>query len=384
MSEETEKNIVMDYATQRYAPVSTETTPETEIVTDTPVETPDANVTTEIVDRPTAEVPAETTAPVETVVDYSKIISEASEGLFPDIDAFKASLPKIKDYDTLVAKNTELEEKLKVDPFANDYARTINEMLLAGKSAEAIENFTKISKLDIDSLPADEVKVMRLVKEGYSESVARQKVALDYPIEDYEEGTPRRLVLEEELRISSIEDRNVLKEYKKELTTIDNSAQVAAQQQAEQQRLEQIANAEQHKQVVKQAIPKIAETISGLGEKNLNGKEGEEAVKLNFEYNADYKAELPQKLEAFFIDSQMPLNDENIALAQKYIRADYLEKNFDTISQQIFKHAEAITTEKVVNKYENRSGLPEETTTVIVDDTKQQYNEFLNRVATRG
>lgn len=373
-----DKNEIMEYASQKYAPTATETPSSTEIVPDkAPETTADAPVSTEIVENTTTtEPPAPAPSNDTPVVDYSKFLSDESEGLFTDVDSFKAALPKIKEYDTLVQTKTELEEKLKVDPFANDYVKTLNEMVRAGKSADEIENFTKISRLDLDQVSAIDAKVMVMVKDGYSEAIARQIVQQEFPLEDFEEGTTERTILEEKLRVSSLKDREILKGYKKELGTVDNSAQV----QAEQQRLAQIATAEAHKQSVKQVVPKIAEGIQGLGEKNLNGKDGEEAVKLKFDYSADFKAELPKKLESFFLDGQMDVTDENIELANKYIRADYLEKNFDQISQAIFKHAEAITTEKMVNKYENLSGLPAETSNTVVDTSKQEYNDFLDKI----
>lgn len=394
MSQEENLSPMMEYAAQKYAPVSTETTTETAIVTDTvPETTTDAPVSTEIVENTTT---SETTDPIVTppveapvVVDYSEFLTKESDGLFTDVDSFKLALPKIKQYDTkvteyeaLLATKTELEDKIKtmVVP-ANDYAKTLNEMLLAGKTADEIENFTKISRLDIDQISAIDAKVMVMVKNGYSEAIARDIVEAEFPIEDFEEGSKDRAMLEEKLRVSSLEDRNILKAYKKDLTTIDNSAQVQAQEQAEQIRLQGIAKVEEHKTQVKQQVPKIAEGIIGLGEKNLNGKEGDESVKLNFDYSPEYKAEIPAKVESFFLDAQMEVTPENIALVERYVKADYLERNFDQIAQSIFKHAEAITTEKMVNKYENRTGLPPESTNVVVDTSKQEYNDFLNKIA---
>lgn len=372
-----EGKTIMDYATQKYAPETpTETTP-TEIVETPTAETPtEAPVSTEIVEQTTTETAPKTTE--EIPVDYAKILSEVSEGQFTDVEQFKASLPKLKEYDSLSGKVTELEEKLKVNPFVNDFAKTVNDLIGAGKSADEIDNFIKISRLDIDQLPAVDAKVMRMVKDGYNPEIARQIVESDYPINDFEEGSVDRQILEEKLRVSSIDDRKILKEYKQELTAVDNSAQV----QAEQERLNNIAKAEQHKQSVKAVVPKIAETIVGLGEKNLNGKDGDEAIKLKFDYNAEYKAELPAKLESFFLDGGLEVNEDNIAFAQKYIRAEYLEKNEEALFQQVFKHAEALTTERLVAKYENLSGLPPEPTNVVVDNTQKAYADFLAKVAT--
>lgn len=384
-----ENNTVMDYASQKFAPETPVETPtETVIVPDTPTSTPpEAPASTEIVDT----TQTQGTPPAETpTVDYSKILPEISEGLFTDVDSFKSALPKIKEYDTkvqeyneLLAKHTELEEKSKVSPFANEYVKAIDDMLRAGKSADEIENFTKISRLNLDEISDVDAKVMVMVKNGYDESVARMKVEQMFPLSDHDEDSKEYAILKGDLKVSATEDREFLKNYKKELTAFDNSAQVQANEQAEQLRLAEIAKNTAHTLAVKQTAPKIAETIQGLGEINLNGKEGDEAVKLNFDYSAEFKTELPKKLESFFLDGQMEVNEENIALASKYIKADYLEKNFDNIAQSIFKHADALATERVVNKYENRTGLPQETLPTNVNSSDKEYADFLQNMVKR-
>jgi len=389
-----ENNTVMDYAAQRFAPEqTTEQTTETAIVTDTTAETTtDAPASTEIVDTTQTQetqTPPETTATTDTV-DYAKFLSENSDGLFTDVESFKSALPKIKEYDekigaydTILKEKTELEEKLKVDPFVNEFTKTLDSMIRAGKSADEIENFTKISRLDLDQLSATDAKVMVMVKNGYSEAIARQIVEKDFPLDDYNEGSTERSILEEQLRVSSLQDRQILKDYKKELTAVDNSAQEQANAQLEQNRLAEIANKNAHIQSVKQTVPKIAETIVGLGEINLNGKEGEEAVKLNFDFNADFKSNLPKALESFFLDGQMEVNEENIALAKGYLEADYLQKNKEAIFQSIYKHADALATERTVNKYENRTGLPAETLPANTSNVDKERADFLQNIVAK-
>lgn len=388
-----ENNTVMDYAAQRFAPEqTTEQTTETAIVTDTTAETTtDAPASTEIVDTTqTNETHTPTETSTETVVDYAKFLTENSEGLFTDVESFKSALPKIKEYDekigaydTILKEKTELEEKLKVDPFVNEFTKTLDSMIRAGKSADEIENFTKISRLDIDQISATDAKVMVMVKNGYSEAIARQIVEKDFPLDDYEEGSTERSILEEQLRVSSLQDKQILKDYKKELTAVDNSAQEQANAQLEQNRLAEIAKNNAHIQAVKQTVPKIADTIVGLGEINLNGKEGEEAVKLNFDFNADFKANLPKALESFFLDGQMEVNEENIALAKGYLEADYLQKNKEAIFQSIYKHADALATERTVNKYENRTGLPAETLPANTSNIDKERADFLQNMVAK-
>lgn len=372
----TEQNTATEFVNQLNQPVATEETPlETVIVTENTPETTEITSKTEIVGENNVET-TETQIVETPTVDYSEFLKTSSDGLFTDVETFKASIPKIKEYDTLLSQKTELEEKLKVNPFVNDFVKTVNDMVKEGKSAEEVDNFIKISKLDIDTLPAMEAKVMVMVKEGYSEAIARQIVEQEYPLDDYVEGSTERTILEEKLRVSSLQDRQELKEYKKELTTVDNSAK----EQAEQQRLFAIVQTEQFVKSVKETAPKIAQAITGLGERVL-GKNGDEDVKQIFNFPDEFKAEIPAKLEGFFVDGHMQMTQENIDIATKWIQADYLSDNFEAISQSIYKTAYSLGQEAMVAKYENRTGLPAETTNVTVDDTTKQKADFLTRIA---
>lgn len=382
---------IVEYATEQYGTKPEGQTSEAAIVTETTTEgqsttaetegstaaiaTPEGTTTTEQTTE-TTETSTSTEAPV---IDYGKILDEISGGIFKDVDTFKSAIPKLTDYDAIVSAKTEQEELLKsyIKP-ANDYVKHLNDMVLAGKSQDEIENFQKISKLDIDQLSDAQVKVMAMVKQGYSETIAKQIVDRDFPLDDFEEGTTERQILEEELRVSAKSQREELKEYKKELTTIVNPAAEAA----EQKRLEDIAAKSAHESAVKSVVPKIVEGLTGLGEKLLTGKEGEDAVKLKFDYSDEYKSGLNDRVENFFIESGLPVTEENIQLAQKYVQADYLVDNIDSILQAACKHQEAITTEKIVNKYENRSGLTTDPVNEVnIDTTAREKDDFMLRIA---
>lgn len=360
---------IMEYATQKYSGDGN-TPPNAEIANEapqTPENAPQAEIANE---QPPASVP-------ETP-DYSKILSELTSGEVSDVDTLKSFLTKGKEYDTILSKNTELEEKLKVDPFANEFSKSFNDMLKSGKSKDEIDAFYKASTLDIDALSAKEAKVMQMVREGYNAEIAKKMVEKEFPIDEYEEGDEERQILEEKLRVSAISAKESLKQWKKDVMTVDTTLA----DQAEQQRLESIANEQSRRTQIKQNAPTIASQFTGLGELNLNGKEGEEALKLKFDYSEDFKSQLPQRIESFFTDGLMELTPENIKHAEHYAKADYLVKNIDSIVQDVFKHAVSITEERMVNKYENRSGLPPETPALTPENQAMQMGDFLNKVVT--
>lgn len=333
------------------------------------------------VEQSTEAQPAASPEPTPVVPDYNTILDEISGGAFKDVESFKSALPKISEYDTLKAAKEELEAKVNIKPFANEYVEKLNELIKSGAGEDQIKNFQKISQVDFDKLSPIDAKVANMVKDGYSEAIARKIVEQEYPIEDFEEGSDERLILEEKLRISSKADFEALQSYKAEMSKVE--VDTSAQELAETKRLAELAQTEQHKQLVNQAVPKIAETFTGLGELNLSGnvKEGEEPMKLGFDFAPEFKAEIPQMLTNYFLDGKTEMTNETVAEAYGYIRAEYLNKNIESIAQSIAKHVESVTWEKAVNKYENRSGLPQQQENVNTDNTQAEYSSFLQKVA---
>lgn len=380
-------NEMIDYASKQFStpteepPVNTEIVePVTSSTEQPPVESTEIVQNTSTIEAPTQQITEQ--------IDYGKIFDEISGGLFKDVDSFKAALPKFQDYDSLQSKALQLEEKSKENPFANDFTKVLNEMVKSGKSNSEIDAFIKLGMTDVKSLSPTEVLVMDLVNQGYDKAIAKEMVEDDYPINDHEEGSRERRHLEEKLRVESEGKRRGLEDLKKDLFTIDNTAQQQAKEQQEQAELTRIANQKQHENTVKSTVPTITETFTGLGKLILNSsdvKDGKDAIEMSFDFDDQYKSAVSEGLERFFIDGEMPVNDENIDLAKKYIRADYLEKNIGKIAEDIYKTAHALGFEAAQKKYENRTGVPPETPPEFVqDDIAKQQHDFLQKIAGRN
>lgn len=383
-------NSVLEYASEQFGTKPEETTAATEmaVATETTETETTTNQAAEMATEATSTEATETqnTQATETTVvepDYNKWLETESGGVLKDVDTFKSILPKLSEYDQLVAQKAELEQKLNVKPFQNEFVEKLNDFYKSGAREDQIKNFIKVSSVDIDKLSPVDVKVAVMVKEGYTEEMAKLIVEQDFPIDSFEEGSTDRLILEEKLRVSSQKDLETLKQYKADISKIDNPLE-AIQAQQEQARLEGIAKAEQFKNQVTQVVPKIAEAITGIGELVIKpGKEGEsEAMKMAFDYSDDFKAQIPEKLSNYFLETNTPLTPEAVIQAEDYIKANYLAQNIESILQANTRHVEAITWEKAVNKYENRSGLPQETVNTNVDNSQAEYSSFLNKVAT--
>jgi hypothetical protein len=324
---------------------------------------------------PTGEQPAEPEAKPTTeqpAFDANKWVDEITGGMFKDVDAFKQSLPKLSEYDKLKTERDTFEAKTKENPFASDYVKILNDLVSKGATVDQLNNFQKINAIgDINTLSPIDAKVAKLVLiDGYKESVARKMVDKDYPITDYDDGSDEKEILEEKLRVDSNTDKAALAQYKAQTSTVTNPA--------EDVQLQTLAQKAQHETYVKSTVPNIASQINGMGELSFKNKDGVEQGKLKFDYPAEFKAQIGDKLTEYFMDGQTPINNETVQEAFKTINAYYLDENFPVISQRIWDSAYAKATEDAINKYENKSGLPKSPEVQVSENSNADYNKFLN------
>lgn len=300
------------------------------------------------------ETPApvsEETKPVEP--DFNKLVEEWTGGTFKDVDTLKQALPKFSQYDAVKQERDQFEAKTKENPYASDYVRILNDLVQKGATPDQLSNFQKINSIgDIASLTPVDAKVAKLVLiDGYNENVARKMVDRDYPVGDYEDGTDDKLILEEKLRVDSNADKAALAHYKAQTSTAPATNDDA--------KLQALAQRTQHENYVKQIVPSIAGQINGMGELSFKDDKGTEQGKLKFDYPPEFKARIPGILEEYFMDGQTPINNDTVQQAFKTANAAYLDENFPVLSKRIWDSAYAKGAEDMVNKYENKSGLPQ-------------------------
>lgn len=387
MSTETEE--ILEYAAKQFGSQQVETAMvETKVDESLQQTTTDAamaqvddtnkqpEIQEEEVKQPDAAADVEETKSV-TEPDYNKWLSEQTGGLFSNVESFKESLPKISNYETVLQQKEELE-KSRIS-YANSFVKELNELALAGAGQDQLKAFVRLNERgDLSELNPIDLKVSKLVLvDGYSEEIARKVVERDFSLNRFEEGTDEYDIAKEELRISSKGDLEALNKYKAELSTVVNPEK----EQQEQARLQHIAQTEQHQRYVKESAPKIAQAIEGLGKMNLNGKEGDDAIFLDFPFPEDFKSKLPSLAENYFLDNNEQINEENLKDFATYARATYLVENFDKVAKSIASHIESVVAEKYSNKYENRSGLKPQVEPDVKISQDRSKQEFLERVA---
>lgn len=379
-----EMNELMEYATQQFG--VKEEVGETEIVPTENNAEPQDQVGTEIVaeivaeDTPQPEAQVETPASIETKpeIDYWKQFEEKSGGLVKDEESLTTFLAKANGYEELAKQKEELE-KNQWKP-ANSFIETYDALTKEGASKDQLNAFIKLNQYgDLNDLSPIEAKVAKLVLvDGYDEAIARKVIEKDFDLEEHEEGSDEYLILKEKLRVSSKSDLAALETYRKELSVIDNPDKANA----EQNRLNEIAQQELFTKSVKQEAPKIAQYFPNKF--NYELQDGE--AKVPYEYNMDKKFmenELPGLIENYFLETGEERNQDNIKKAFECAHAEYLLDNHANIINDVWKKASSYFAEKYSNKYENRSGLPREHADTSPEVVNSQMDEFYKRIGVK-
>lgn len=304
------------------------------------------------------------------IVDYWKQFEEVTGGLVKDEGSLNAILDKVKTFDQLRTEKDELE-KNQFKP-ANSYIETLNKLVLDGASAEQQKAFIKLNEIgDLSTLDPVEAKVAKMVlMDKYSEEGARKIVNADFPLNDFDEDSDEYFILKEKLRVSALADVDQLKEYKKDLSVVNNPDKELQ----EQNRLAEIAKEAAYTERLNQEVPKIA---GNFPEKfTFNLKVLDKDVPFNMTIKSDYPKD--ELIKNYFEETGEDITQESIKGAYEYVYANYLKDNIDSILQEHAKQLSSTLEEVYANKYENRSGLPSPANTVDRSkSTDAEYDNFI-------
>lgn len=311
---------------------------------------------------------------------YNDYFDKMSGGKIKDATAFKAVLPILEEYPILQKQHEELAAKMASAPvFADDEVRIFNELKGSGASKEQINTFLKLGQLgDLKELSdRDAIIANMIMLKGTKESAAGFKVNRDFKIDDESLSEEEREILDDDLRIAGDTARKELEKFKSTL-----SEPVL---EPEEVRLAQQAKIMAHQAVVKPYVTEVVNSIPHLGLFNLSGKEGAEAVAYEMPLETETKAFLGQMVENYFMDGLTPVTEESTREALNFARAEYFRVNAEKILQMAFERGVSLTTEKLVAKYENRSGLKQQGDNPIIEggNEAQTMGQFMNKIATR-
>lgn len=239
---------------------------------------------------------------------------------------------------------------------------------------------SKLNNIGDVAQMSDEEKVIAnlVLTRGYSERAAKIEVTsqhnLQSIIDEYGEDSDEAFLAKEKLSLAARESEKSLAEYRKELSTVTNPEKEAQ----EQQNLQAIAQEKVYMDAIKKEAPRMAE----LFPKKLSYELGEGDKKVNLEHtvSAEYAGQVKAKIENFFTETKLPINEENVQTALNYAVADYKVTHEKEILADYYKKMDSKLHEFYSNKYENRSGLTKESQRSEQVPPKGDMDAFLQRI----
>lgn len=351
------------------APVA-ESQASAEIAVDIPAE--NTKPETEVVSTTIEEKPTVSNEPI----NYWLELNQKSEGLVTDEETFRGIIAKAKNADTLASEKAELE-KNQFKP-ANDYVKGLNDLIMQGGSQDQVNAFVKLNGYgNLEDLAPIEAKIAKMVLvDGYSEDVARKIVNQEFDISQYDEDldADNIMIMKERLRVSAKGDLQAINSYKKDLSVVHNPER----ENAEQARLTELANIATYNKAVEQETPNMVKNFPA--KLSYEFKIGDETIKFEDSVDADFLSrDLPSLVSDFYKDSLDPVTTETLSQAYSYAHGEYLKANVGKMLERAYSKGSTEATEKTVNRYENRSGLPRAEENNVISVDQNAMDEFINK-----
>ncbi len=111
-----------------------------------------------------------------------------------------------------------------------------------------------------------------------------------------------------------------------------------------------------HQSQVRPYAKEVADTITTMGKFTLGASDPTKAVDIELPIGDDFKPKMAQYLENYYMDGLTPVTPENTRLAMEYGRAEYIRENLPAMLEKVYDILDSKITERMVAKYENRSG----------------------------
>lgn len=295
-------------------------------------------------------------------------LSERTEGAIKDEDSFNSIINKAKEYDALSTKVTELESNRVT--FASPFVETLNKLQLDGASPSQIEAYYNLNKIgDLSTMtPKEQLIIRDVLINGSTRETAEYRVNSKYDLSGLDENDTEYKAIIEDQRIDANKAIKELEVYRAENSVVSNPEK----EQAEQQRLAQVAAQAEWAKEVKSYAPELAKSVpSAIKVGNGNSE-------LSLDYSDDFKGKIPKLIENFFEMTNLDPKAKDIQeKINHFVDARYKIENFDNLIQDYEKRLTSKITEQVVSKYENPSGTRREEVNPSANPSAQSHEEWL-------
>lgn len=295
-------------------------------------------------DQPGAAQPG--TEGGNTNVDNNVNFEDISGGTIKTKEEFTTVLERANRADALQKQVDEWMAKYGENPYADSFEETRNQLKKSGATEVQLKELEEITKLgELSELSPLEIKVKAMVlRDNVRPEIAERIIKEEYKLTDFLNDEDKE-VAETRLALGSKEDLKYLQDYKSKLQPIDNSTV----------QLQRDAAVTQAKQALVPIADQFKKEFAEIKDFNITGATKPEDVQ-NFTFKTPqaFTDAIPALIEGYIIQNGKPVNEDTIKEAQQYVENLQWAMHGKEFLRAAVNHAISTTTEKLVDKYENR------------------------------
>lgn len=304
-----------------------------------------------------------TNPPSNEAFDLNKYLEQSSDGLLKSEDDFKSGLNKIKEYETLQQQINDLKAE-KESIFANKEIETLNRLHKEGKTDEQINEFMRLSKIDLDQVDSKEVLIQREIMNGKTRALAEKFIERKY-------GLDKISLDEESLTTSEIEYNKSELDYANELMKADADplrkelksqlSELSSTESPSEKALKEAAAKQSYRTKLDPFVNQLA---SSFPKQLVVGDES--TGQLTYDVPSDLLEKVKTQAYDYFMDQEVsPESVQEFVTAQK---AMWLYENQKEILESVKQQTEVATEKRVRAEYENPQGLPKPNAAPVVQE----------------
>lgn len=308
---------------------------------------------------PVVETPAVAAPPVDASLAAVPAAVPATpnfdfEGISRGLVRTPEDVTRISDeYRAMQTELADLRTKVAVDPFANEFVKTLDQMQRDGKSPDQVKAFIKLQDLgDISKLsPIDAMIEAKVLRDGRNADIARKQIERKYEITEGMDEIDRQIA-EANMADDAKADYEYLLSQKKELAT----PKPATPAEAVAAISEEVIRAE-----VAPIKQQVKDQFHSLGNINLNGKvdkDGkptDEAVMFDLPIPKEFKDQIPDLLENYFVNSGTKPTKEGIETAMGILQYEMFNRFGVKIIQDACNQYGTVVEKRIRDEYENKN-----------------------------
>lgn len=302
---------------------------------------------------------------------------------YDSVDALKSTLDKVKELEEV---RTKLEQKEQENPFANQLVQKLNELYKKPDlTEEQVDSFWKLAKLgDLSKLDPFEVKVQRLIFEGYPRAAAERRVNSQYNLTVEVEGDhlsddeieANKIKLEDgqiDLKLSSKDDLKFLEDKIAAFEKVDDNA---AQTRILQDKADKLAYENKLAPVADQLAKQF------ISNRTVTFQLNKEDVNYSLPIDDSFQKEASEAIKSYFLETGDPVNDQNVGTVKKLILGEILVDNLQTkILPSIAADSYNKGYKAAKDEVSNSSGLPATGAAPVTQDSISAQREQQRKVA---